>query len=78
LIRRRSNDLVWVGRAANYAAKLSSLNETGFYTYITKGVYDAMNDEAKYSNGRNMWQSRTWSAVNNMSIYCSGWGWVIP
>ena len=26
---RGSNDLVWVGRAANYAAKLSSLNQAG-------------------------------------------------
>jgi class 3 adenylate cyclase len=72
-----SNDLVWVGRAANYAAKLSGLNEPGYQTYITEDVYDAMMDDAKMSNGQNMWESRTWSAMNNMSIYRSNWGWVI-
>ncbi|KLB48388.1 adenylate/guanylate cyclase, partial [Xanthomonas euvesicatoria] len=42
---RGANDLVWVGRAANYAAKLTSLPST--YTYITESVYKMLADEAK-------------------------------
>ena len=36
---RNSNDLVWVGRAANYAAKLCSLSPN-YPSRLTKGVYD--------------------------------------
>ena len=76
---RGANDLVWVGRAANYAAKLSNLEN--FYTYITKNVYDAMSDEAKYLNSdkeKNMWSERIWPSMNKITIYGSNYGWVIP
>jgi len=39
---RGDNDLVFVGRAANYAAKLTELN-TGYPTYITDSVYNYLN-----------------------------------
>ena len=73
---RGANDLVWVGRAANYAAKLSSINEPGYSSYITGRVYDKMNEKVKFSSkdGRSMWESRTW---NGMTIYRSEWTWVI-
>jgi class 3 adenylate cyclase len=73
---RGANDLVWVGRAANYAAKLSSLPEG--YTYITKRVYDMLADEAKKSSdGREMWEARTWTAMGEIPIYRSSWRWVV-
>lgn len=72
---RGANDLVWVGRAANHAAKLSALPAT--YTYITKAVYDKLNDEAKVGDdGRNMWEERKWTGFNDSTIYRSAWGWV--
>lgn len=37
----KDNDLVWIGRAANYAAKLCSQNG-GHCTYITENVYNSM------------------------------------
>lgn len=70
---RGANDLVWVGPAANYAAKLTELS--GFASWITHRVYDAMKDEAKLSNGREMWEKRTWTAMNGLAIYGSGWTW---
>jgi class 3 adenylate cyclase len=72
---RGANDLVWVGRAANYAAKLATLPES--YTYITKSVYDVINDEAKLSNGTNMWTAVKWNTFDNSTIYRSGWTWAI-
>jgi class 3 adenylate cyclase len=71
---RNDNDLVWVGRAANYAAKLSSLSDT-YSTYITNSVYDAMHDDVKYAgvNRQNMWDSRLWTAMNNLQLYASTW-----
>lgn len=73
---RGANDLVWVGRAANHAAKLSSLSAG--YTYISKDVYDVMSDSVKVSrDGRPMWEARTWTAMSNRAIYRSNWWWPV-
>lgn len=72
---RGANDLVWVGRAANYAAKLTSLPST--YTYITESVYNMLAEEAKISNGKSMWEKVTWNTFNNSTIYRSNWRWPI-
>jgi class 3 adenylate cyclase len=69
------NDIVWIGRAANYAAKLTTLPEKA--TWITGDVYDRMLDEAKLSDGVNMWEARRWTSMNNMKIYCSSYKWGI-
>src|SRR5271170_4083354 len=37
---RGANDLVWVGPAANYAAKLSSLSEQPYATFISAAIYN--------------------------------------
>ncbi len=68
---RGSNDLVWVGRAANYAAKLATL-PPAYPTYITPQVFQAMLDPVKTTNGRDMWEAVTW---NNRVIYRSNWRW---
>lgn len=72
---RGANDLVWVGRAANYAAKLTSLPST--YTYITESVYKKLADEAKTSNGRSMWETVKWNTFDDQTIYRSSWRWRI-
>lgn len=70
------NDLVWIGRAANYAAKLASLSEKS--TWITKAVYDQIHKDVKYTNGTDMWELRNWTTMSNMPIYCSTYMWRIP
>ena len=69
---RGANDLVWVGKAANYAAKLSSL-ESG-YTYLTHRVFDRLASDIKTYNGSNVWEARTWN-WNKTRIYRSNWRW---
>lgn len=69
------NDLVWIGRAANHAAKLTGLSEKA--TWISKTVYDNMNDDVKYSKGTNMWEMRYWAPMGNVPIYCSTYWWSI-
>lgn len=73
---RGDNDLVWVGRAANYAAKLNSLSSE-YPTWITKSVYDGLTQAMKTYNSKDIWEARTWTPMNNLSIYRSNWGWVI-
>jgi len=53
---RGSNDLVWVGNAANIAAKLASLHSS-YPTYITADVYNLLSDETKFGGTpkRDMW-----------------------
>ncbi|MBV9865935.1 MAG: adenylate/guanylate cyclase domain-containing protein [Abitibacteriaceae bacterium] len=69
---RGYNDLVWVGRAANYAAKLCSLRESYYASFITEEVYRSMNTSAKYSNGQHMWEKNYWSE-KGIYIYRSSW-----
>jgi class 3 adenylate cyclase len=71
---RNDNDLVWVGRAANYAAKLSSLSDE-CPVYITGTVFDAMLEITKYTKQELMWVKRKWTAMNDMTIYSSTWTW---
>ena len=73
---RGANDLVWVGRAANYAAKLSA--RAGAATQITAEVYDRLNRDAKIgSNGQNMWTPTTAREIGNRKIYTSSWYWKV-
>jgi class 3 adenylate cyclase len=74
---RGSNDLVWVGRSANYAAKLSGLCDTNYRTYITKEVLDAIPDSVRVGTNRqgkteSMWSRLRWTA-QSIDIYGSNW-----
>jgi class 3 adenylate cyclase len=71
---RGDNDLVWIGRAANYAAKLTEMT-SGVASYITGTVFDAMTDRAKMGGVpvRSMWEERSWTDMNKMRIFRSDW-----
>lgn len=72
---RNANDLVWVGRAANYAAKLCSLREASYASWITHAVYEKMHESVKTStSGEPMWEVRTWTA-RKVQVYRSSWTW---
>lgn len=73
---RGSNDLVWVGPAANIAAKLCSLREGNFASWASAAVYQGARPEAKTSSdGRPMWEARAWTARGGASVYRSEWSW---
>ena len=72
---RGANDLVWVGKAGNHAAKLCALREADYTSWITKKVYDNSNREVKISkDNRSMWEERFWTA-QNQTVYRSNWWW---
>ncbi len=66
---RGSNDIVWVGRAANYAAKLCSLRDGYYRTWITEDVHNVLMDEVKTINNQYIWEKRLWTPMNNYPIY---------
>lgn len=69
---RGNNDLVWVGRAANHAAKLAAMPET-HQTYISEAVYQRLREDVKIYNGRPMWEPLAWSQFDGRRIYRSQW-----
>ncbi len=71
---RNSNDLVWIGRAANHAAKLSALSPD-YPTWISDKVYDKMHADVKFSDGKNIWERRKWTAQGDRRIYRSNYWW---
>jgi len=68
---RGYNGLVWIGRAANHAAKLTNLSQRPIW--ITKAVYDMINDEVKIHSkiGVNMWEKFKWSQMGDAEVYAS-------
>lgn len=73
---RNDNDLVWVGRAANYAAKLCAINEPNT-VFITGEVFDRLQNASKFGGAQNelMWTERRWTQRGDMRIYGSQWKW---
>lgn len=73
---RGANDLVWVGRSANYAAKLCGLRDGAYASWITSDVYDVMESSVKMGGSpeKNMWESRTWTKYG-VRVYRSSWQW---
>lgn len=73
---RNSNDLIWIGRAPSFAAKLSDNREYPYCTFISEAVYKVIADEAKLSKGVNMWERRTMNfAGQTEGIYRSSYWW---
>ena len=72
---RGSNDLVWVGPAANHAAKLSSISEPPYATFISSAIFENMHTSVKETNGVGMWEARTW---RGKTVYRSAWYWHLP
>jgi adenylate cyclase len=52
---RDSNDLIWIGKAPSFAAKLSDIRNYGYCVYISKASYSCLDTDAKIANGKNIW-----------------------
>lgn len=77
---RGNNDLIWIGRSPNLAAKLSDRRESPYKSFITASVYNMLNDTSKYGGreNKNMWERRDWTFLGqNIHTYRSSW-WRAP
>lgn len=54
---RNNNDLIWIGKAPAFAAKLSDIRDFPFEIYISKDVYHKLADSAKKNGNDNIWHS---------------------
>jgi class 3 adenylate cyclase len=67
---RGGNDLVWIGRAANYAAKLAAWPDN-YTTYVTADVYNSLpTNLVKDGGGNHLWYWRAWQE-KNLTVYCT-------
>jgi class 3 adenylate cyclase len=73
----RDKDLVWIGRAANHAEKLTAI-PVDPSIWITKDVYDNINQAVKFCDGVDMWVKRSWTQMNGAEIYCSTYTHTFP
>jgi class 3 adenylate cyclase len=76
--QRGSNDLVWVGRAPNLAAKLSEIRENYYHSWITEDVFRGLDDSAKFGGPENklMWEKRSFQYIGEpTAVYGSTWWW---
>ncbi|OAJ60779.1 adenylate/guanylate cyclase [Paraburkholderia ginsengiterrae] len=68
---RGANDLVWVGPAANHAAKLAASPDT-HQTYITPAVFGQLDIGLRAVNGVAVWE--TWQSNSlNYQVFRSTW-----
>lgn len=75
---RGSNDLIWIGRAPNLAAKLSDIRDAPYQTFITSSVFNRLSDRSKYGGEENklMWEKRVWTFLGEkINVYRSSWYW---
>lgn len=70
---RGDNDLVWVGRAANYAAKLTALPTEQRQVWMTWDVYQHLEPWVVQDSGQAVWTADQWKAMGNYPIYGSSW-----
>lgn len=73
---RGFNDIVWVGRPANYAAKLTELKGAE-RSWITDTAYGWLHDDLKRrkSDGVPMWKKFNWTQNGNKPVWGSTWTW---
>jgi class 3 adenylate cyclase len=66
---------VWVGEAANIAAKLTSVGDEKYPIYITKKVFDSLNVSVVKSDSGDMMWEQVKELKYGRQVYRSGWGW---
>jgi adenylate cyclase len=54
---RNNNDLIWIGKAPGFAAKLSDIRDYPYEVYISKESYNKLADSAKMNEHENVWSS---------------------
>lgn len=56
---RNNNDLIWIGKAPAFAAKLSDIRAYPYEVYISSVCYNRLNEQAKFSGNENIWERVT-------------------
>jgi class 3 adenylate cyclase len=72
---RNADDLIWLGPAANFAAKMSALRDEGFTTWVSEAVHKGMPAHYhKGGDGSELWSARNWPPQGK-TVYASSLPW---
>lgn len=72
---RGDSDLVWIGRAANYAAKLTAIPGLEAIR-CTREVYTEIDANLKtYPTGNAVWSNHSWAEMHGIRIYYCDANW---
>jgi class 3 adenylate cyclase len=67
---RGDNDLVWIGRAANHAAKLNAIKREE-PIWIGADIYNNIHESVKYHQGIDIWTKFDWTEMNKLPVYAT-------
>ena len=72
-----NSDLVWIGKASNYASHLC--NEADNSIIVSRATFGKLADDRKVSNKTEMWQPKILILKNGTQVNCneSSWEWKI-
>lgn len=56
---RDNNDLIWIGTAPSFAAKLSDIRNYPYSVYISSRSYNKLHADAKMDSGKDIWEARS-------------------
>lgn len=73
---RGDNDLTWVGRCANYAAKLTTVTADP-ETWLTKAAFAQCHASLKTWNNQALWREYSWTGMGGTPVYGSNWTWTL-
>jgi adenylate cyclase len=69
---RNSNDLIWIGKAPSFAAKLSDIRTYANCVYISERSYKILDKSAKFVGEKNIWTPKPFTfAGNSETVYCT-------
>jgi adenylate cyclase len=69
---RNHNDLIWIGKAASFSAKLSDVRDAPYCTYISSRVYNKLGPTEKKNGDDNIWTPAKFTfAGKEESVYKS-------
>lgn len=76
---RDNNDLIWIGKAASFSAKLSDVRDTGYQTYISSRVHAMLNKAAKFdADGKSMWTAASFDFAGEAETVFKSSHWKKP
>lgn len=76
---RNNNDLIWIGKAASFSAKLSDIRDPGNHTYISSRTFDKLSEPAKYDNhGQSRWTSTQFNFAGETETVYKSNHWKCP
>jgi adenylate cyclase len=75
---RGANDLIWIGRPPNLAAKLSDVRDGDYSSFITATVFNKLHESSKLAGTERtmVWERRNWTFLDEtIVVYRSNYSW---